>query len=162
MNVGLQWSLRSNLYWRRFGASRTAPLHTAVGMSAPWWLMSTVLWCTAASFYTPLMSRAPRARWAFLYSSTQRSDLAANKSDSRSVPVSWGCSTSATPWPSSWSRREAWPPRAPGMFWTSSPPPFTSGFLLSWGRRMMWRNISPSLKSTTNEVVTWSRRPSIE
>lgn len=37
--------------------------HMAVDILAQWWQMFIVLWCTEESFYIPLMSRAPRARW---------------------------------------------------------------------------------------------------
>lgn len=36
----------------------------AADMLVQWWPMFIVLWCMEASFCIPLMSRAPRARWA--------------------------------------------------------------------------------------------------
>lgn len=59
----------------------------------------------------------------------------------------------ATPWPSSWSRQEAWPPRVPWTSWTSSPPASTREFQSSWDPLMMSRNTSQSIRSTTNEVL---------
>lgn len=67
---------------------------------------------------------------------------------------SWGCFTNATPWPSSWSRQEAWPRPARRTFWTSSPHPSTRECLWSWDPRMMCKSTSPSTRSITNEVVS--------
>lgn len=44
--------------------SRMVLLHMAVDMLVQWWLMFIVRWCMEESFYTLLMSRVQRARWA--------------------------------------------------------------------------------------------------
>lgn len=51
-----------NMNSHKMHVPRMDLLRTAADMSAPWWPMCTVLWCTAASFYTPPTSRAPKAR----------------------------------------------------------------------------------------------------
>lgn len=66
--------------------------------------------------------------------------------------LSWDCCMNATPWPTSWSRQEAWPPRDPWTSWTSSPPASTSESPSSWDRPMTCRSILPSVKSIKNEV----------
>lgn len=144
-----------------------ALLHMAVDMLVQWWLMFIVLWCMEGSFYILLMSRVLRARWAWQLIQTDKkvfnggivSDLYQVKSTHKLMswnfcflPFSWGCCMNATPWPSSWSRQEAWQPQDPWMFWTSSPPPSTSEFPWSWDPLMTCRSIFPSVRSITNEV----------
>uniref|UniRef100_A0A6I8PD53 fructose-bisphosphatase n=1 Tax=Ornithorhynchus anatinus TaxID=9258 RepID=A0A6I8PD53_ORNAN len=85
---------------------RTAAPRTGPATWAPWWPTSTAPWSTAASSSTRPTPRAPRA--------------------------SCGSCTSATRWPTSWRRREGWPPPAARPCWTSSPPTSTKGRPSSW------------------------------
>lgn len=136
----------------------------AADMLVQWWLMFIVLWCMEASFCILLMSRAPRARWAGKLTKIgiQKVIVLAELQVLLLLfilfvlflapPSSWGCCMNATPWRSSWSRLEAWPPLDPWTSLTSSPPPSTSGFPWSWDPPMMCRSISPSVRSTRNEV----------
>lgn len=137
----------------------------AADMLVQWWPMFIVLWCMEASFCIPLMSRAPRARWAGKLTkiSIQKVVVLVKKTQLQffsllfilsllAPPSSWGCCMNATPWRSSWSRPEAWPPLGPWTSLTSSPPPSTSGFPWSWDPPMMCRSTSPSVRSTRNEV----------
>lgn len=63
-------------------------------------------------------------------------------------PQSCGCCTKATPWPTSWSRRVAWPPPASRPSWTSSQRASTSGLPWQWAPRRMCWSTSPSARNT--------------
>uniref|UniRef100_A0A6I8MXJ8 fructose-bisphosphatase n=1 Tax=Ornithorhynchus anatinus TaxID=9258 RepID=A0A6I8MXJ8_ORNAN len=101
---------------------RTAAPRTGPATWAPWWPTSTAPWSTAASSSTRPTPRAPRA--------------------------SCGSCTSATRWPSSWSRRAAWPARGRGRCWTWSPRPSTSASPSSSAPPTTWATTWPASATT--------------
>lgn len=60
---------------------------------------------------------------------------------------------SATPWPSSLSRLEEWPPQEAWMCWTSSLRASIRGSRWSWDPRMMFKSTSPSTKNITSDQI---------